>query len=51
MADGVRDPFMMAAMIGIPATSAMPFGGSLSDSGGKTSAVCAHTATSLPRGR
>jgi hypothetical protein len=44
-------PFTMAAMIGIITTSAIPFGGSETDSGGKISAVCVHTATSLPRGR
>jgi len=40
----------MAAVIGMPAASAMPLGGSFSESGGSTSAVCVHTATSLPRG-
>src|SRR5262249_51618737 len=44
-------PFTMAAMIGIATTSAMPLGGSSSDRGGRMSAVCVHTATSLPRGR
>src|SRR6516162_3265574 len=39
-----------AGMIGIIVTSAMPFGGSVSDSAGSTSAVCRHTATSLARG-
>lgn len=40
----------MAPTTGIITTSAMPLAGSVSDSGGRISAVWLHTATSFARG-